>query len=212
MPPSNQPSTALPLATNRAALSNKISLLLSQRTSLLRSLNTRTSAGEDKTTQSDTAGTAGNRHGSDDDDFKAAASRPNDGVGYIRGPDGDKSPPENALLRNRMMPGKRKKGAGPHQRRPCDSESDSDEGRASLGRAKRAKSSAHTVHAHPDEKHDANTHDASVTSRRGANEPHAARLQDGTSPVSQEVESRDEHDDGPKSRKRKRKNRNTKDE
>ncbi|KAG6016688.1 hypothetical protein E4U43_003286 [Claviceps pusilla] len=150
MPPPNQAPSALPLATNRAALSNKISLLLSQRTSLLKSLTTRNGDGADKTPgattstslPASTAGTTRTRRGlgGDEEDFMAAGTSPNDGVGYVRGSEDRKSSHEDTLLRGRMMLGKRKKGAGPQQqRRLYESESDSDEGRGSLGRAKRAR-------------------------------------------------------------------------
>ncbi|GAB0135494.1 hypothetical protein EsDP_00003830 [Epichloe bromicola] len=136
MPPQSTPAAQLPLATNRAALSNQISLLLSRRTALLGSL------------------TAGSRESPatrrvvvPDEDFKA--TRPNDGVGYAPGASAvDNSKPRDELLRGRIL-GKRKGGAA--QPRVCSvpvraegegeggSESDDDEGRASVGRAKKAR-------------------------------------------------------------------------
>ncbi|KAG5938314.1 hypothetical protein E4U53_008031 [Claviceps sorghi] len=108
-----QPPAPLPLATNRAALSNKISLLLAQRTSLLRSLTR-------------DAGSAA-PHTPDE----PPATRPNEGVGYVRPAEG--TAPDDPL-RRRLL-GKRKKGDAP--RRVYESESDSEEGRGSLGRKRR---------------------------------------------------------------------------
>ncbi|KAG5928287.1 hypothetical protein E4U42_000945 [Claviceps africana] len=125
--PSNHSPTALPLATNRAALSNKISLLLSQRTSLLGSLT-------GSSTGADAKGDTPRQGLRDDDDDDRLSSRPNDGVGYVRAA-AEAKPGDEAL---RRLLGKRKKGSAA-ARRVCESESDSDEGRGSLGRAKRAR-------------------------------------------------------------------------
>ncbi|KAG6017646.1 hypothetical protein E4U54_005589 [Claviceps lovelessii] len=193
MPPPNQAPSALPLATNRAALSNKISLLLSQRTSLLKSLTTRNGDGADKTPgattstslPASTAGTTRTRRGlgGDEEDFMAAGTSPNDGVGYVRGSEGGKLSHEDTLLRGRMMLGKRKKGAGPQQqRRLYESESDSDEGRGSLGRAKRARmlrEAGGTVQRDEKVAHDAkgghdenNAHNSKKTARQEEAETH----------------------------------------
>ncbi|KAG6121484.1 hypothetical protein E4U13_004670 [Claviceps humidiphila] len=150
MPPSKDPPPPLPLAPDRAALSNKIALLLSQRTSLLKSLapsNTpQNGTGESppRAATTTTAATARSRRPLDnDEDLLAIAARPNDGVGYVHPAEGASASLEDVKLRGRMMLGKRKKGgagaAATSQRRIYESESESDEGRGSLGRAKRAR-------------------------------------------------------------------------
>ncbi|KAG5934877.1 hypothetical protein E4U60_003503 [Claviceps pazoutovae] len=157
MPPSKDPPPPLPLAPDRAALSNKIALLLSQRTSLLKSLapsNTPQYGTGESTPRAATTTTAATAARSrrpldNDEDLLAIAARPNDGVGYIRPAEGASSSLEDTKLRGRMMLGKRKKGgagagagagaAAMSQRRIYESESESDEGRGSLGRAKRAR-------------------------------------------------------------------------
>ncbi|KAG6086355.1 hypothetical protein E4U15_000740 [Claviceps sp. LM218 group G6] len=150
MPPSKDPPPPLPLAPDRAALSNKIALLLSQRTSLLKSLapsNTpQNGTGEStpRAAKTATAATARSRRPLDnDEDLLATAACPNDGVGYVRPAEGASASLEDIKLRGRMMLGKRKKGgagaAATSQRRIYESESESDEGRGSLGRAKRAR-------------------------------------------------------------------------
>ncbi|KAG5944632.1 hypothetical protein E4U59_007055 [Claviceps monticola] len=150
MPPSKDPPPPLPLAPDRAALSNKITLLLSQRTSLLKSLapsNTPQNGTGESTPRAATTTTAATsrRPLNNDEDLLAIAARPNDGVGYIRPAEGASSSLEDTKLRGRMMLGKRKKGgagagaAATSQRRIYESESESDEGRGSLGRAKRAR-------------------------------------------------------------------------
>ncbi|KAG6028001.1 hypothetical protein E4U40_001251 [Claviceps sp. LM458 group G5] len=144
MPPSKDPPPPLPLAPDRAALSNKIALLLSQRTSLLKSLapsNTPQNGTSESTTRAATA--TSRRPLDNDEDLLATAARPNDGVGYVRPAEGASPSLEDTKLRGRMMLGKRKKGSAgaamTSQRRIYESESESDEGRGSLGRAKRAR-------------------------------------------------------------------------
>ncbi|KAG5960874.1 hypothetical protein E4U56_004107 [Claviceps arundinis] len=150
MPPSKDPPPPLPLAPDRAALSNKIALLLSQRTSLLKSLapsnTSQNGTGEStpRAATTTTAATARSRRPLDnDEDLLAIAARPNDGVGYVHPAEGAAASLEDIKLRGRMMLGKRKKGgagaAATSQRRIYESESESDEGRGSLGRAKRAR-------------------------------------------------------------------------
>ncbi|KAG5974474.1 hypothetical protein E4U58_002934 [Claviceps cyperi] len=143
MPPSKEPPP-LPLAPDRAALSNKIALLLSQRTSLLKSLAPSHTPQNGTGEPTPRAATARSRRPLDnDEDLLATAARPNDGVGYVRPAEGASSSLEDIKLRGRMMLGKRKKGgagaAATSQRRIYESESESDEGRGSLGRAKRAR-------------------------------------------------------------------------
>ncbi|KAL6906622.1 hypothetical protein GGI43DRAFT_395315 [Trichoderma evansii] len=137
MPPSSSSKPApLPLAPDRAAISNKISLLLSGRTSLLKTLNPPSSAAQTPTTQ--------RRHhaiSSDDIEQLFSGPRPNEGVGYV--PDAkaagkDAASKEDRMLRGRLLG----KGKGARNQKggkafTAESESDEEPGRSGLGKRKR---------------------------------------------------------------------------
>ncbi|PNP59359.1 hypothetical protein THARTR1_00849 [Trichoderma harzianum] len=128
MPLSSKPPP-LPLAPDRAALSNKISLLLSNRTSLLKTLNPPSSAQQ-----------ATRRHKVSADDIEQLFSgpRPNEGVGYVadrKAAAGDAAARQDRMLRGRLLGGQRKDGRG--KKVAVESESDEEPGRSGLGKRKR---------------------------------------------------------------------------
>lgn len=136
-------TTPLPVAANRAEISNRISLLLNKQSSILKTLNP--SKPSDQSRRRKPQPTHDDRD-PDEDLFKG--SRPNEGVGYERpkeGPDaGDKSK-EDMTLRRRLM--RRKEGANAIAQRLAkkqqpESESDDDAGRSALGKRKRPKRAA----------------------------------------------------------------------
>ncbi|KAL5083265.1 hypothetical protein Trisim1_001831 [Trichoderma cf. simile WF8] len=135
MPPPSSKPPPLPLAPDRAAISNKISLLLSNRTSLLKTLNPPSySSSSQSTTQT-------RRHKVNADDIEQLFSgpRPNEGVGYV--PDrkaaaaGDAAAREDRMLRGRLL-GKGKGQTGGKKFAIVD-ESDEEPGRSGLGKRKR---------------------------------------------------------------------------
>ncbi|KAK1247068.1 hypothetical protein MKX08_000870 [Trichoderma sp. CBMAI-0020] len=141
MPPSSSSSKPppLPLAPDRAAISNKISLLLSSRTSLLKTLNPPSSSAASQTT------TPRRHHqaiSSDDIEQLFSGPRPNEGVGYV--PDAkaaagkDAASREDRMLRGRLL-GKGKGGRNQKGGRgfAVESESDEEPGRSGLGKRKR---------------------------------------------------------------------------
>ncbi|KAJ4864409.1 hypothetical protein T069G_00939 [Trichoderma breve] len=137
MPPTSSKPPPLPLAPDRAAISNKISLLLSNRTSLLKTLNPPSSSTAQQTTQT-------RRHKVNADDIEQLFSgpRPNEGVGYV--PDrkaaaGDAAAREDRMLRGRLLgkKGQRDGKGGKKFAAAVESESDEEEGRSGLGKRKR---------------------------------------------------------------------------
>ncbi|KAL6806134.1 hypothetical protein J3E68DRAFT_35961 [Trichoderma sp. SZMC 28012] len=137
MPPPSSKPPPLPLAPDRAAISNKISLLLSNRTSLLKTLNPPSSSSSSQST------TQTRRHKVNADDIEQLFSgpRPNEGVGYV--PDrkaaaGDAAAREDRMLRGRLLGKKgQKNGAGGKKFAAAESESDEEPGRSGLGKRKR---------------------------------------------------------------------------
>ncbi|KAL7958069.1 hypothetical protein V8C34DRAFT_163092 [Trichoderma compactum] len=134
MPPTSSKPPRLPLAPDRAAISNKISLLLSNRTSLLKTLNPPSSPSSSQQTTT-------RRHKVDADDIEQLFSgpRPNEGVGYV--PDrkaaaGDAAAREDGMLRGRLL-GKGKGAAAGKKKFAVESESDEEPGRSGLGKRKR---------------------------------------------------------------------------
>lgn len=124
MPP-NQPPP-LPLAADRAALSNRLSMLISNRSSLLKSLNTSSSTSEKPT----------RRHAppADEEDLWTGTQL-NEGVGHVaQKPTADKKKADQ-MLRGKLL-GKRKVGRVGRSSL-AESESDEEEGRGSLGKRKR---------------------------------------------------------------------------
>ncbi|PKK48703.1 hypothetical protein CI102_6041 [Trichoderma harzianum] len=137
MPPPSSKPPPLPLAPDRAAISNKISLLLSNRTSLLKTLNPPSSSSSSQTTQT-------RRHKVNADDIEQLFSgpRPNEGVGYV--PDrkaaaGDAAAREDRMLRGRLLgkKGQRDGKGGKKFAAAVESESDEEPGRSGLGKRKR---------------------------------------------------------------------------
>ena len=113
--------SSLPLAADRAALSNKISLLIANRSSLLKSLNPTSNASKSA------------RHVADDDDQDLHIGQANHGVGYVPDKAAKETSHNDRLLARRML-GKR--GKAESKRKVEDSESEG-EGRSSIGRNKR---------------------------------------------------------------------------
>lgn len=138
--------TPLPLAADRAAISNRISLLIASRSSVLKSMGVSSSSTKRTSTASLPATPTYNE--SDDEDLfrGATGSRPNEGVGYI--PDKaqtkkDAVSKEDRMLRGRIL-GKRKADGSSTGRgnKNDDSDQDDEPGRSSLGKRKRPRKSA----------------------------------------------------------------------
>ncbi|KAK4063229.1 uncharacterized protein Triagg1_9614 [Trichoderma aggressivum f. europaeum] len=130
MPPTSSKPPPLPLAPDRAAIANKISLLLSNRTSLLKTLNPSSSPTARQTTT--------RRHNVNADDIEQLFSgpRPNEGVGYVA--DRKAAPAtEDRMLRRRLLGKGQRNGKGEKKRFAVESESDEEPGRSGLGKRKR---------------------------------------------------------------------------
>lgn len=142
----------LPLAPDRAALSNRISLLIASRSSVLKSMNlsSSTAAAQRRKQQhaaaSTTTASRHDPHGEDaEDDSDLFRSRPNEGVGYI--PDRaqvhkDALSKEDRMLRGRILGkkgGAAEGGSAARAKRTLglDDDDDDDPGRSSLGKRKR---------------------------------------------------------------------------
>ncbi|KAF4981834.1 hypothetical protein FDECE_17622, partial [Fusarium decemcellulare] len=126
MPP--DPTPPLPLAANRAALSNRISLLLASQSSVLKTMNLSRPA---------PSSTSKRRAAPDDDDDLARGSRPNEGVGYVpEKKDAQKfgNSKEERMLRGRIAKDSAKGGKS---RKLDESESEDEVGRSALGKRKR---------------------------------------------------------------------------
>lgn len=134
MPP---PNTPLPLAPDRAALSNRISLLISNKSSLLKTLNPPSSSRPAAAQSSKHTAAASASHNLDDEELWKGNSRPNEGVGYVSDKPARDATKEDRMLRGKLL-GKRKGGASAlGSRKLPESESDEEEGRSSLGKRKR---------------------------------------------------------------------------
>ncbi|KAF3077145.1 hypothetical protein CFAM422_000821 [Trichoderma lentiforme] len=134
MPPTSSKPPPLPLAPDRAAISNKISLLLSNRTSLLKTLNPPSSS------SSSAQQTRRHKVNADDIEQLFSGPRPNEGVGYV--PDrkaaaGDAAAREDRMLRGRLLGKKGQSGKGGKKFAAVESESDEEPGRSGLGKRKR---------------------------------------------------------------------------
>ncbi|KAL6834493.1 hypothetical protein V8C40DRAFT_232032 [Trichoderma camerunense] len=150
MPPPSSKPPPLPLAPDRAAISNKISLLLSNRTSLLKTLNPPSSSTAQQTTQT-------RRHKVNADDIEQLFSgpRPNEGVGYV--PDrkaaaGDAAAREDRMLRGRLLGKKGQRNGGGNGKKfaAVESESDEEPGRSGLGKRKRPRREVEEVEENED--------------------------------------------------------------
>lgn len=125
------PAPPLPLAANRAALSNRISLLLASQSTVLRTMNLGKPAAAATTKRR--ASPAEN----DDDNDLVRGSRPNEGVGYV--PDKKDAQRVGSAREERMLRGGKRPGARGVVRggRVEESESEDDVGRSALGKRKR---------------------------------------------------------------------------
>lgn len=138
-------TTPLPVAPDRAAISNRIALLLNKQSSILKTLNPSKPSDQSRRPKAQPT-----HHDRDPDEDLFNGPRPNEGVGYERpkeGPSaGDKSK-EDMTLRRRLMG--RKEGANALAQRQAkkqpESESDDDAGRSALGKRKRPKRTATEV-------------------------------------------------------------------
>ncbi|KAF5024048.1 hypothetical protein F66182_3896 [Fusarium sp. NRRL 66182] len=120
------PPPPLPLAANRAALSNHISLLLASRSSVLKTMNLSRPAPTARRTLPD----------GDDDDDLTRGPRPNEGVGYV--PDKKEVQKFRSAKEERMLRGRMAKGnAGRIKAKLEESESEEEAGRSALGKRKR---------------------------------------------------------------------------
>ncbi|KAI8718396.1 hypothetical protein NCS52_00618500 [Fusarium sp. LHS14.1] len=122
------PAPPLPLAANRAALSNRISLLLASQSSVLKTMNLSKPAAP--TTKRRTVPE------NDNDDDLVRGSRPNEGVGYV--PDKKDvqkfgNAKEERILRGRLG----RDGKVVKKGKVEESESEDDVGRSGLGKRKR---------------------------------------------------------------------------
>ncbi|KHN99220.1 uncharacterized protein MAM_02918 [Metarhizium album ARSEF 1941] len=130
----------LPVAVDRLAISNRLSMLLADRSALARKLLVPRSSGAPR----QPPGRGGTRlaaaAAADDDDGTSPGAPANQGVGYVPERAGrDAKHEDNKALRARML-GKRRgreRGRGRESKGDGDSESDDVEGRGSLGRRKR---------------------------------------------------------------------------
>ncbi|KAK7416254.1 hypothetical protein QQX98_005325 [Neonectria punicea] len=131
MPPDPTP---LPLAANRAALSNRISLLLASQSSVLKTM-----------ILSRPPPSSTRRAPPPDDEADLRAARPNEGVGYV--PSAKDAARVANAREERMLRGRGvARGSGKSRRRE-DSESEDDVGRSALGKRKRPRREADKVDA-----------------------------------------------------------------
>ncbi|EEU42446.1 uncharacterized protein NECHADRAFT_80018 [Fusarium vanettenii 77-13-4] len=123
------PAPPLPLAANRAALSNRISLLLASQSSVLKTMNL----------SKPTAPTTKRRTTipeNDNDDDLVRGSRPNEGVGYV--PDKKDAQKLGNSKEERMLRGRLgRDGKVVKKGKVEESESEDDVGRSALGKRKR---------------------------------------------------------------------------
>ncbi|KAM0194244.1 hypothetical protein ACHAPA_005074 [Fusarium lateritium] len=116
----------LPVAANHATLSNKLSLLIASRSSVLENMSLSRPATTKRRVIPD----------DNDDDLTRGTARPNDGVGYVP-EEKDKQKFANAkeerMLRGRLA----KAGTGKAKKKVDESESEEEAGRSALGKRKR---------------------------------------------------------------------------
>ncbi|UPL00947.1 hypothetical protein LCI18_011881 [Fusarium solani-melongenae] len=130
------PAPPLPLAANRAALSNRISLLLASQSSVLKTMNLGKPAAAPTTKRR-----AIPENDNDDDDL-GRGSRPNEGVGYVPDKkDAQKigNSKEERMLRGRLLG---RDGKVVKKGKVEESESEDDVGRSALGKRKRPRREA----------------------------------------------------------------------
>ncbi|KPM39133.1 hypothetical protein AK830_g7416 [Neonectria ditissima] len=195
MPP--DPTPPLPLAANRAALSNRISLLLASQSSVLKTMALTRPPPPTR------------RAPIPDDDTDLRAARPNEGVGYV--PDAkDAARVANAREERMLRGGRVAKGNG-KSRRKDDSESEDEVGRSALGKRKRPrrevdKSDAGATISRIGESADVDIDD---DMKEGDTKAEENLVQPATIAQEHTVHGVQESDEGGK-KKRKRKNKNKK--
>ncbi|CAH0041526.1 unnamed protein product [Clonostachys solani] len=135
----------LPLAPDRAALSNRISLLLSAQSSVLKTMSQSSAAAAKRQPQPPRH----HHHRPDVEDLFREHARPNEGVGYVADAakaKSDDAAREDRMLRGRLLGKRRDLNAGRRRARPADENEEDDEGgRSSLGKRKRPKRAAETA-------------------------------------------------------------------
>lgn len=123
------PAPPLPLAANRAALSNRISLLLASQSSVLKTMNLSKPAAAPTTKRRAVPE-------NDNDDDLVRGSRPNEGVGYV--PDKKDAQKIGNTKEERMLRGRLgRDGKVVKKGKVEESESEDDVGRSALGKRKR---------------------------------------------------------------------------
>ncbi|RSL97059.1 hypothetical protein CDV31_013220 [Fusarium ambrosium] len=143
------PAPPLPLAANRAALSNRISLLLASQSSVLKTMNLGKPPPPPTTKHRRLAVP-------ENDDDLVGGSRPNEGVGYVPDKkDAQKigNAKEERMLRGRLL-GKDGKS---FKKRVEESESEDDVGRSALGKRKRPRKEVEPEQEAEPEKEDEST-------------------------------------------------------
>jgi hypothetical protein len=113
----------LPVAADRAAISNRLAMLFADRSALIKKLVPPTTRKP-------------SRHGASEDEDALFAAPANQGLGYASEKPGRDSAREDKILRGRLL-GKRKLAA--EKAKLAESESDEEQGRGSLGTRKRAR-------------------------------------------------------------------------
>ncbi|KAF4978508.1 hypothetical protein FZEAL_5128 [Fusarium zealandicum] len=128
------PPDPLPLAANRAALSNRISLLLASQSSVLKNMTlTRPAPTSKRRAAPDSA-----ENGDGDGDLLRGA-RPNEGVGYV--PEKKDAQRVGNAKEERLLRGRTGKD-GKQRKKADESESEEDVGRSALGKRKRPRREA----------------------------------------------------------------------
>ncbi|KAJ4269570.1 hypothetical protein NW762_001237 [Fusarium torreyae] len=139
MPP--EPPPPLPVASNHAALSNRISMLLASQSGVLKTMNLSRPAPTKRRTLPDD---------NDDDLTRGGGARPNEGVGYVpEKKDVQKfgNAKEERMLRGRIG----KNGVGKTKARVEESESEEEAGRSALGKRKRPRREREVEVGHEDQ-------------------------------------------------------------
>ena len=134
MAPSAPPAapSPLPVAAERAVLSNRISLLFAKQSSLRASLNRASSA------RPSPAALRQQRTADDDDDaVTAGGTNPNAGPGYVSSKKELAEGATDRMLRGRLLGKRKADGAATSRAKAAESESEDDEGRSGLGKRKR---------------------------------------------------------------------------
>ncbi|KFG81763.1 hypothetical protein MANI_009780 [Metarhizium anisopliae] len=116
----------LPVAADRLAISNRLSMLFADRSALIKKL----------VSQSSTTRNPSRRARPLDDDDVLFGTPANQGVGYVSEKPTRDTKREDKMLRGKML-GKRRAGTSGPRSKAEESESDDEQGRGSLGKRKR---------------------------------------------------------------------------